>query len=445
MKRWHVLGASLLVMGAAQAQENYTQWTGQRSLYLNTTASGANVASNLTRFPVVVRLGLADSAVFRVAKTGGADIRFSKPDGTRLHHQIDSWDSAGRAATLWFLADTIKGNNGSQSVRMHWGKSDAADSSRGTAVFDTANGYVGVWHMNGAANVSDASANGLTAVGPTDSVPGAGAGILGAARTFNGSAQHFSVPHSTKLDITEAITISAWVKATNWSGSTRILVKGLSSNNDAAQYGLRDNSLGQTAMDINGSHNATASDPAVDTWVLIHGTYDGSSVLQYQDGLQVGSTSKSGPINTSTEAIKMGKGVTATPGFLTGSLDEVRLQKVARSQDWIKLEFENQKSAQTLIQLTPVGIRSFVSAKADAGFGISTSGAGVTFVLPEGAGRALLTVSDMRGKVLWSREASLGSHVNWSGKGLTAGTYAASVTVKDGDQTGRTFRKNFSR
>jgi hypothetical protein len=126
-------------------------------------------------------------------------------------------------------------------------------------------------------------------------------------------------------------------------------------------------------------------------------------------------------------------------------MDEVRINKVARSADWAKLEYENQKAGQTLLTLNPVGLRSAASgALRGEMFSVVGSASGVTFSLPAGLGRALLTVSDVRGKVLWSREADLGSSLTWSDKSLPAGLYSVRLTVKEGAQAGRTFHSQFT-
>src|SRR5690606_13413644 len=114
----------------------------------NTTASGANVAGEVRNFPVLIRLGSAESTILSEAKAGGADIRFARGD-IALPYEIESWSTT--AAAIWVKVDTIKGNNATQKITMYWGKNDANSESNGPAVFDSANGFVAVWHMGGAA------------------------------------------------------------------------------------------------------------------------------------------------------------------------------------------------------------------------------------------------------------------------------------------------------
>ena len=138
MKKILVL-AAVACAGAAFAQETYSQWAQHRSLYINTALNGAGVAGDVVGFPLLVRLDSSNFNMgFAQARSGGVDIRFTKAgDAVRLPHQIERWDSVGKRAEVWVLVDTVKGNSRTQFIRMHWGKGDAADSSRGAAVFDT--------------------------------------------------------------------------------------------------------------------------------------------------------------------------------------------------------------------------------------------------------------------------------------------------------------------
>src|SRR5688572_22247476 len=75
--------AIFLLAGAFEASAQtflYGTWAHNRVLVMNTTAGGANIASNLADFPVLIRL---NSTVFNFndALTGGADIRFEDPNG----------------------------------------------------------------------------------------------------------------------------------------------------------------------------------------------------------------------------------------------------------------------------------------------------------------------------------------------------------------------------
>src|SRR5690606_19712194 len=137
----------------------YSNWSGHRTITTNTQASGANIPANVYNFPVLVRLGSAESAILSAAN-GGNSIRFAKMDDSPARpYQIESWSCT--AAAIWVKLDTVKGNDSVAAFRMHSGNANAADESRGPAVFDTTNGFVAVWHLNEASgNVADATGKG---------------------------------------------------------------------------------------------------------------------------------------------------------------------------------------------------------------------------------------------------------------------------------------------
>ena len=71
-----------------------------------------------------------------------------KENGAHLKYQIERWDRSNQLAEIWVRVDTVYGNNGSQYFTMYWGKSPVDSRSNGAGVFDTANGFAAVYHMN---------------------------------------------------------------------------------------------------------------------------------------------------------------------------------------------------------------------------------------------------------------------------------------------------------
>ncbi|MBN2188211.1 MAG: DUF2341 domain-containing protein, partial [Chitinispirillaceae bacterium] len=177
-------------------------WKFARTLVLNTTVAGADVSGDVTDFPVLVRLK-SGNFDFSQEKTGGADIRFTKSDNTFLPYEIERWDSVNRRAEIWVKLDTIYGNDSMQSITMYWGNPNAASESNGAAVFETANDFAAVWHLDNDFSDATAGNHGGTNFGTTDTV-----GIIGGAKKFDGSS-YIQVPGL--LGTPQSITLSAWV------------------------------------------------------------------------------------------------------------------------------------------------------------------------------------------------------------------------------------------
>jgi len=176
-------GASALIAGP------YSTWSHYRYVTVNTTGSGANVATSQTNFPLLVRLNNSSTSsgsdVLSGALAGGADVRFTDSAGAvALSYQIERWTTSN--AEIWLNVPTVTGNS-TTTVRMYWGQSGQTDGSNGSAVFDTGNNFRAVWHMNGSSatsNEADATEDGYTATEMNS--PGAqNTGAIGYSRTLN--------------------------------------------------------------------------------------------------------------------------------------------------------------------------------------------------------------------------------------------------------------------
>ena len=130
---------TLLQTGFAQ----YEGWGRSGSLHILTTPDGANLpaTAEVQDFPILVRLD-RDWFDFKQPKSDGSDLRFSAA-GKPLAFQIEQWDVAQGAASIWVRIPKIKGNE-RKKIEMHWGKAGAAGESNGKAVFDESNGYMSI-------------------------------------------------------------------------------------------------------------------------------------------------------------------------------------------------------------------------------------------------------------------------------------------------------------
>lgn len=130
-------------------------------------------------------------------------------------------------------------------------------------------------------------------------------GFSGSALSFDGDTGRVRVPDSASLDPTTAVSVIAWIRATEPQGDYNyILAKG-ASGCLAASYGLYTGPNGGVMFYIarNRGLSYTRSPDGGDalwngTWHFVVGTYDGGSVRLYVDGAQVGNgTSYTGPID----------------------------------------------------------------------------------------------------------------------------------------------------
>jgi hypothetical protein len=357
------LGRGLdLLPGDSLALGVFAGWAHAARIVINTTASGAGVGTTLTGFPMLVRLAYADLD-FSQAAADGADLRFSKPDGTPLAYQIDHWDAAKREAAVWVALDTVRGNDSAQSFRMHWGKTGAVSRSDGPAVFGTA-GFAAAWHLEeeaagtGTAGLYRNSA--ANANHGTDSLTaGDRTGVIGNGHYFS-PGEYVRVPGATSaLKPAGTVSVSAWIKpgATD-SGGAEIASMG----ND---YGIRVTPNGQAYLfnydttrtdSSNFLFETTGLNLLDDQWHLVTGILDGTRMEIYVDGVPAGGKdSPQGALNYDggPDFFIGHHGNRETRWDYTGYIDEVRVLPAHPSAAWLRLAYLTQKPGAAVLKFFP--------------------------------------------------------------------------------------------
>ena len=352
LSRLMILSGIIAVMtGSVAVGDLYTGWSNYRDYAMNATTAG--ISTKLVNFPVLLRLTSADSAVFTSA-TSPADLRFAKGGNlnTGYAFQVERWDAADRLAEIWVLVDTVS-PAAVQSMRMYWGNATAAAASNGAAVFSPANGFLAVWHLQ---DLTDATGNGYTLL--KNGTPVHSKGLIDSGYTFTGSSKQYLYVASL-LGSPSPVTLSCWANVTGTSttqelvsvGSVADLRGGSGTSNQAFYYssgGSWPGFSGGTAMAGAGwMHVAWVIDPPAGD----SGNYNG---IYYQNGVAAGNTGSTddNPVSY-IYGTQSGIGANMSSGginnFLTGSLNEVRIESAPRSADWISLCYQNQLPGQTIL------------------------------------------------------------------------------------------------
>jgi len=355
---------SIPVLSGDTTITTYSAWKFSKRCYFNTTASGAGVSNTVLHFPVLVRLTAANFS-FSGTRKNGEDIRFIKADGSPCAYEIERWDSAGAVAEVWVNVDTVFGSDNAHYVKMLWGNPNAAGAANAGAVFDTANGFQGVWHLSDPdlANVKDATGNHFDGT-PSDTAPVAAIGAIGIAKGFKGPSSYFDMKNtaSGKLNFPEngVYTLSAWVYADTLDNKFHAIV-GKSDN----QYFLKlkpyypPNPMRWEFAEFHDMVGWQITDTlaTAQQWKYLVGVRQGANQFFYLDGVLVDTS-----IEIRADSVARYTGDDVTIGkFLTysaidagycpfsGKIDEVRISSVARSADWIKLCYMNQKTPDALL------------------------------------------------------------------------------------------------
>ena len=352
--------------------EDYSDWNFTSTIIMNTTVSGANVSQNVLKVPVLVRLSESNFD-FSSARADGSDLRFSKTDGSHFYYQIEQWDILAQIAAVWVRVDTVFGNDSTQSITMHWGKSDAVSRSDGAAVFDTAAGFRGVWHMEQVPpdTIRDATINRNNGtvhgnMGASNSVGGA----VGKALRFNDSTSDYcNMGNSTTLQISGEVTLSAWIKTgvndTFMGICGKIILfpgkKGFSLHKYTTNV-FRFHTANGSTQELLESNTGYADS----NWHYIAGVRRGSANYLYVDGVQQTATGSLAFSDDGSFAAA-GKQYTDYEGrYWDGLIDEMRIDSKGRSADWIKLCYENQKEGSVFLSIEPADTKPLVSLVPDS-------------------------------------------------------------------------------
>ena len=174
--------------------------------------------------------------------------------------------------------------------------------------------------------VTDASGNGNT--GTIGTATWTTSGKYGNALSFNGTSARVTVNDSNSLDLTTGMTLEAWLFPTAVGGWRDVIYKGT----DDIYYlmGSSDNSTPAIGGTFSPSALRGTSSLPLNAWTHLAGTYDGTTMRLYVNGVQVSSRAQTGPIQTSTAALTMG-GDALYGQYFAGRIDEARIYNRALS------------------------------------------------------------------------------------------------------------------
>lgn len=169
-------------------------------------------------------------------------------------------------------------------------------------------------------------------------------GIHGRGMSFNGIDAYLDCGNHSSLNITDAITIEAWIKPLNLTGGVLIFCRG-ESTVDGYYFDIT--ASGKIEIRTNQSGLFQISDTAVgevvvNNWYHIVGTREGTNGRLYKNGIDV--TSLFGTHLDPTSSFKTAKigRYDSAIYFFNGTISSVCIYNYALSADEIKLHYRQQ-------------------------------------------------------------------------------------------------------
>ena len=335
--------------------------------------NASQVVSEETDFPVLSTTTDADFAHTdnggHSASSTGGDFVVTDSDGiTLLNFERDSYSSTTGAIALWIKTDISSTTN--KDLYIYYGNSSTTmpDLSTTTGVWDSE--FVGVYHFgNDSFDDSSIYSNNGLLTDTNSSSDGSAVGTIGGALELSDGAvnQADYVTISSVADQFSGadFTLSAWI---NIPGG--VFVDGASPEEFGTLFGINDSSGGNKLIaSINDGTAANEADNrfgpydgawrtseytttvvADDDWHYVTYIRNSGTDYIYADSNQEGSTA-SNFVLASNDRWSIGTeydGASASD-WLTGFIDEVHISNVARTNDWIETEFNNQLDSSTFI------------------------------------------------------------------------------------------------
>lgn len=151
---------------------------------------------------------------------------------------------------------------------------------------------------------------------------------------FDGVNDVVNIADNNTLDITNAITLEAWVYATKNTGIQNVICKSSGAPNTGYIFPRTDNGWTNIVVYLHiagGWRTLSAPYGLLNAWHHLAATYDGAEMRLYIDGALAASQAQTGAIAVNANVVALGN-QTGTTEFFGGMADEIRIWNVARTQ-----------------------------------------------------------------------------------------------------------------
>lgn len=213
-------------------------------------------------------------------------------------------------------------------------------------------GLVAAWGFEEGSGSTVADGSGNANNGTISGASWTTAGKYGNALNFDGTNDSVGVADSNSLDLTTAMTLSAWVKPDAISGKWQDLI--FKERGSSGSYGLDADGPGTSRPSVafaraDGVYVMTGPTAlTAGQWAHVAGTWDGQNLKLYVNGTLVRTVARTGPILTSSDPLRIG-GTAVFGGnqYVDGTIDEVRVYNRALTAQEVQADSDTAVSTQT--------------------------------------------------------------------------------------------------
>ncbi len=165
--------------------------------------------------------------------------------------------------------------------------------------------------------------------------------LINRSASFDGTDDYITMGIDAAHQITNTLTVEAWIKPSANLGYAGIINNLWETSGNKGGFGL---TMGGVSANIMFAVTTTASAtylpatiPALNQWVHVAGTFDGSTMRVYINGIETATTAKTGSITyASPNDLMIGRYWDNNESYYyTGAVDDVRLWNIVRTQSEI--------------------------------------------------------------------------------------------------------------
>ena len=302
--------------------------TASSTLRLDRTDPG----ETLVDFPLPVVLDETRVAT-DLLDPSASNLRFFDASGTVLASEIEQ---VGPPVVAWVRVPQIIGTTTTLTAEVGSGLPPPSTQSVWSA------SYAAVYHLSDGA--IDSTSNHLDGVAVGSGAITTTAGPIASSQSFDGMSQAYVIPEGSTLEL-PGLTASAWIYTNQDNGyQTLVAHPVMMSNYDDFWLGAE---AAQQYVEINtasGTNVATtAGSVALGQWIHLAMTADQTKLTPYLNGAVSGATQPTGlAVKNDATPVLIGcdEESSAQPNanYLDGAVDEIRIEKVVRSANWIRYD-----------------------------------------------------------------------------------------------------------
>lgn len=318
---------------------------------LNYPVTSLSLSASQSSFPICVHINSTSWATeserdhLDDSGTTGKRVQFFDYLGTtNLPYEVEYYASSAGITTeavYWVKVPSVVYNSDTNNyIWIAYGNDpNSSDQDQATSVWDS--NFKGVWHLGDnswgsspEAKDSTSNANNGTNSGSTDAT-----GQVRRGRYFT-TDDGVNCGTNSSLQMSSYVTVSAWFKGT-FAGEFVSLSR-INTGSPFNGYGIGRSTKalffigggGYDTQKVLGTSNVND-----DVWHHIAGKYNGSNGIVVVDGIQENSQVRSNGLS-SIATFYIGRDNWT---YYAGSIDEVRVSNIARSNDWLRLEYYSMK------------------------------------------------------------------------------------------------------